>query len=81
MMMTPMDKKGRFQMFSLNQVRMKIKIYKEPAKTLLAIMLPISLLSFINCAIFFQKPSLDSRIGSIASILIAYGTTVLQIRN
>jgi hypothetical protein len=59
MMMTPIDNAERFQMFSLNQVRMKIKIYKEPVKTLLAIMLPILLLSFINCAIFFQKPSLE----------------------
>jgi hypothetical protein len=59
---------------------MKIKIYKEPIQTLLAIMLPIGLLSFINCAIFFQPPSLEDRIGSISSILIAYGTTVLQVR-
>jgi hypothetical protein len=60
---------------------MKIKVYKRPFQTLLAIMLPVGLLSFINCAIFFQPPSLENRIGSIASILIAYGTTVLQIRS
>jgi hypothetical protein len=43
-------------------------------------MLPMGLLSFINCAIFFQTSDISSRVAALASLLIAYGTTVLQIR-
>jgi hypothetical protein len=48
--------------------------------TLLSTLLPMAFLSFINIAIFFQSADMSNRIDSLASLLIAYGTTVFQVR-
>jgi hypothetical protein len=61
----------------LNEVRIGLLVYKRPMVILLSIMLPMGLLSLINCAIFFQGNDIGSRNATLATLLVAYGTTVL----
>ena len=61
-------------------VHLNVALFKQPYVALLTIFIPLLLLGVINLGIFYQSNSLDSRIASIATLMIAFMALLPTIR-